>query len=663
MSDSRLEKFIYAICSMEVSDLPAPLSRIETLWNCLITGETPDFEPLSRNEKYLMAMLDRYDISNLPAPMSRGEKLLYKIAVGETDLSDVPGYLSRYEELLKYLIENGGIGFEYVLYTLNQSLSTLYNTAEKPVKSAILLGQTLVNLIDYSKPRNEYILKDNDTLTVTSQNESTWFNSGYFLCGVTYGKTYRVMWDSLTYTHTDSHGIEQVIGVYSFDLYGNQVILDFIKNSNNYFDFTIPSNIQLDKISVRLHATTFTGEQGATTTVKGLKVLEYQEGIENWDIPYFEGMQSVKLPVLTTTGKNLFNLNEAYDDSEDNGISFSYKNTGVVLNGSRTDKTLTSTSRMLNINHLLKPGKTYSISSNYEGKIVCSFRLRKKDGSFDYKKTFEMNNQYSKADVYIQLTKNTTIDNFVNSEILIQFEESSSITPYEPFKSNILTVNEDVKLRGIGDVQDTLDLMTGEVTERIGEIVLDGSQKMVLNHTLDDVLGFYMESKIVGSSYLKYLMCDKLPVKSIYNVNEEGIRAIGGDSPFRLYFTISKSKLSSYDVDGLNNYLKQNPITVHYRLITESIKTVDLTTVDQDGQPTKLKTFNDITYVEIKADNLIPSVDLEVATKINEALSTMGPQQLDISNTQNKLGQTIDEQTENTDATMMATTEIYEQTL
>ena len=155
MSDSRLEKFIYAICSMDVTDLPVPLSRIEKLWNCLMTGETPDFEPLSRNEKYLMAMLDRYDISNLPAPMSRGEKLLYKIAVGETDLSDVPGYLSRYEELLKYLIENGGISggdFEYVLHTFNQSLYTLYTTAKKPVKSAILKGQTFVNYYpSYSK--------------------------------------------------------------------------------------------------------------------------------------------------------------------------------------------------------------------------------------------------------------------------------------------------------------------------------------------------------------------------------------------------------------------------------------------------------------------------------------------------------------------------------
>ena len=109
MATSRLEKFIYAICVMDVSDLSAPQSRIEKLWNCLITGETPDFEPLSRNEKYLMAMLNYYDISNLPTPMSRGEKLLYKIVMGEIDLSDIPGYLSRYEELLKYLIENGGV--------------------------------------------------------------------------------------------------------------------------------------------------------------------------------------------------------------------------------------------------------------------------------------------------------------------------------------------------------------------------------------------------------------------------------------------------------------------------------------------------------------------------------------------------------------------------
>ena len=640
MSDSRLEKFIYAICSMEVSDLPAPLSRIEILWNCLITGETPDFEPLSRNEKYLMAMLDRYDISNLPAPMSRGEKLLYKIAVGETDLSDVPDYLSRYEELLKYLIENGGISggdFEYVLYTLNQSLSTLYNTAEKPVKSAILKGQTLVNIVQNQFP------------------VITWWdntgNNSYFKDSET-AKLFKPDTDYL-FIFEGADTITLLTGVGTF----------FTTNNNDISGKKLKLRT-LSELSSKTFIPHFKSSVGGSLSAEEkasirFMIIEYQDGMENWDIPYFEGMQSVKTPVLTTTGKNLSPIND-YETTV-----WEYEKGHQGFN------------KVLAKNILVNENKEYRLSFTKEcedglptnlGNIRVQFSSIPVSSNIDNDNSVYRYCQNNKGRKYAHITmpnigqgteyigKRVTLTN-------IQLEEGSVKTSYEPHKTNILTVNEDVKLRGIGDVQDTLDLMTGEVTERIGEIVLDGSQKMVLNHTLDDVLGFYMESKIVGSSYLKYLMCDKLPVKSIYNVNEEGIRAIGGDSPFRLYFTISKSKLSSYDVDGLNNYLKQNPITVHYRLITESIKTVDLTTVDQDGQPTKLKTFNDITHVEIKADNVIPSVDVEVATKISETLAALDQQQLDISNTQNKLGQTIDEQTENTDATMMATTEIYEQTL
>ena len=31
--------------------------------------------------------------------------------------------------------------------------------------------------------------------------------------------------------------------------------------------------------------------------IENVSVFEYQDGMENWDIPYFEGMQSVKMPV------------------------------------------------------------------------------------------------------------------------------------------------------------------------------------------------------------------------------------------------------------------------------------------------------------------------------------------------------------------------------
>lgn len=86
MSDSRLEKFIYAIRSMEVSDLPAPQSR---------------------NELYLMAILGLYDIDNLPVPLSRIERLLYEIATTPTT-----GTLSQ-SVYLYYSFSNEANGYAY----------------------------------------------------------------------------------------------------------------------------------------------------------------------------------------------------------------------------------------------------------------------------------------------------------------------------------------------------------------------------------------------------------------------------------------------------------------------------------------------------------------------------------------------------------------------
>ena len=122
--------------------------------------------------------------------------------------------------------------------------------------------------------------------------------------------------------------------------------------------------------------------------------------------------------------------------------------------------------------------------------------------------------------------------------------------------------------------------------------------------------------------------------------------------------------------DGTNPTLEEfkvwldevNP-TVCYELPTESIKTVDLTTVDQDNQPTKLGTFENITHVSLESAGLIPEVEMEVATRISKELAYASPLMDDISTNQQQLATTVDEQSENVDATMIATTEIYEETL
>ena len=54
------------------------------------------------------------------------------------------------------------------------------------------------------------------------------------------------------------------------------------------------------------------------------------------------------------------------------------------------------------------------------------------------------------------------------SEVLatLQVEKGLVATSYEPYKSNILTVNEDVELGSVGEVKDELNLLTGQLTQR-----------------------------------------------------------------------------------------------------------------------------------------------------------------------------------------------------
>lgn len=49
--------------------------------------------------------------------------------------------------------------------------------------------------------------------------------------------------------------------------------------------------------------------------IRDIMIIEYQEGMKNWDIPYFEGIQSVEMPVLTTSNEdgtktNILTVNE-----------------------------------------------------------------------------------------------------------------------------------------------------------------------------------------------------------------------------------------------------------------------------------------------------------------------------------------------------------------
>ena len=198
--------------------------------------------------------------------------------------------------------------------------------------------------------------------------------------------------------------------------------------------------------------------------VKDFVLLTYQEGMENWDIPFFEGMQSVKMPVLTTTGKNLLNAN--------NITLGSY----VVGGGEYGNETrFENDAKRAYITIPVKPNTKYTYkSNNIFGYLRCMKNLGVEAGLISMNSltntitTTEETNYISinlrHTDETVQQLTREMID---SAEIM--FVEGEDASSYEPFKSNILTVNEDVTLRSNGDICDELNLLTGQLMQRIGE--------------------------------------------------------------------------------------------------------------------------------------------------------------------------------------------------
>ena len=194
---------------------------------------------------------------------------------------------------------------------------------------------------------------------------------------------------------------------------------------------------------------------------------------------------------------------------------------------------------------------------------------------------------------------------------IIPISSAWTFDDYEPYKTNILTVNEPIELRGIGEVQDTLDLLTGEVIERIGEAVLDGSSNeeyvqstLSLNNTIAFGIVLYdMKPKgaSINNKFITSAADDNSDYEHSYSSRYQNKNLV--------WFFINKGKLSSLDVSGFRQWLSQNPITVQYQLATESVKTVDLS-------DNHVYSYKGTTHYSCSSEegSLVPTLSVKVPT-------------------------------------------------
>ena len=311
----------------------------------------------------------------------------------------------------------------------------------------------------------------------------------------------------------------------------------------------------------------------------------------NVDLPYFTGMASCKMPILTTTGKNLFDKNNVYEN-------------GFAISGYTKDRK--------GYDIKVQPNTLYTITS--KGSLHYGFFNDDTQISSSHFDSNTIGNKTITTPTNCNILKLGLLDKGVTNDVdfdTFQIEEGSVATSYEPHKSSILSLPEEVVLRSLPNgVCDTFNTRTGEYIQRIGELVLDGvtgRQVWQLDGTNEatGISGFYLANSMTSYNFSieknQYVISDKfktIPFTEWKNRNTEACI----DNTGNIAFLVSNSKLSEISGNGFKQYLSQNPITVQYKLNTPIITKINL--------PSTLKSWNTTTHIysEIPENTLYPTL-------------------------------------------------------
>ena len=525
----------------------------------------------------------------------------------ERDGFNIPSSVPPYEaEIKAYLIEQVKLAYpklndyeaEWLLYNYTKHLpaefpissvsnvtkASFENVVPFAYQSAILKGKTLVNCVDNSKVTVTDATKDNDIYTLNKSILYSRLNFNIDQSLLQINKTYTII-------------LKDVVGsLENIYISGNGGVRESL--STGVAKVTIISEpLQNRHLWIE--------NRMATSGEVSFKVMIIEGDYTNKEIPYFTGLQSVKMPVLTTVGKNLFDKTKFFFDKT---INF---NTGNI-----TDATAT------NITDFIKviPNTQYTMSFNFTTNVWtrCYGLTEPKHGKYITDANGASDKCYIDTDWNrITFTTSPTTNYLIFSfgkgvEESFQLEQRSTATSYEPYKSNILTSNEEVELHGIGDAQDTLDCLTGEVIKRIDEVVLDGSSDE--NWFLADEDGYTYKrfrTECLNNKMLFinrdvcHIICDKVPCypNSTWKDDREGI----DQDAFHLTFRKNCETIAEF-----RQYLSQNPITLRYQRKTESIKTVDLKTINENGETVYFMPLEGTMNVSCSSETIQPTFDMSV---------------------------------------------------
>lgn len=450
-------------------------------------------------------------------------------------------------------------------------------------ESATIYGRTLKNLLNSTHfVTNGCTNPSHNGNGLYTADSGEWFNFG-FEVPTTIGQKYIFHIKSAKTTNG-------TIFVQEINSYGNK-IASFEPNNIKYVIFTATTNVTYFG---------FGGGSFSNPTIDTPILMEYQDGIENWnlnEIRYFEGMQSVKMPVLMTHTRNLINPNECM-------INYSLNTSdGTIRQGTYMNNYYTTGFIPV------VEGKTYVRPVSSDECVVYDKNKNYLGQIEEHTFTIPTGGRYIRT---MGLTNELGVTEFVAIE--------NTLTSYEPHKSNTLSCNEEVVLRSIKEtnydtteITDKLDLINNEYTQRLAEV--KPTDDMIIYHSSNDSL---ITFKINWSNFPDIkkegninngtkVLCNLLPHK--YSMNDHQIYAHGMDG----CFVLCVSKTYGSTEQEIRQWFKDNDLTIIYQLTTPITRKIDLSIVDQDENTLSSMNYFEDGYISIDTETgIIPKLDYTV---------------------------------------------------
>lgn len=345
------------------------------------------------------------------------------------------------------------------------------------------------------------------------------------------------------------------------------------------------------------------------------------------ELHYFEGIKSVGENEVTEDGKYKVKAKSCGKNLFDGEVELGMINyvTGTMSDNS----TIVRSKKYIKV----KPNTKYTLSSNSQQLIVYI--------CYDSKYNF-ISGGAEIGSVTFATPKNCCFikirnDNNGNLKPSIQLEEGTVATDYEPYKEQLIEYLLDEPLRSSPNGAED-EIVDAKLIMRCGEVIITGNENIVLAETSTNTLRVNINTAIPNSNISKInVLCDKLPSYSQEQLGSLDINGISSHSTHGIQIRIDKSLLTTSDIQGVQNWVKANPLKVIYDLISP----IEIPL--KEVSPLKLLWSQDDT-THITSDNLLPpTISCKIPSNIPAVISALRLENETLQNENAALTEQIEE--------------------